>query len=121
MHGGALMRLKVEVTAEDINNGEPGSCERCPIALALLRMGIEEPYVDQDAIKGRLKGRRFASPMKGHAWEFIDAFDEVFQQGDRGLDVDHVALDDPHLGEDDIECATTPFTFELELEFPEVG
>jgi hypothetical protein len=29
--------IRVEVTAEDINRGEPGSCKHCPIALAMDR------------------------------------------------------------------------------------
>ena len=31
------MNLHVEVTAEDIAAGEKGHCQRCPIALAMLR------------------------------------------------------------------------------------
>ncbi len=29
--------MKIKVTQEDIDNGDPGDCDSCPIALALLR------------------------------------------------------------------------------------
>jgi hypothetical protein len=31
------MKLKIEVTAEDIQNGMPGWCGKCPVALAVRR------------------------------------------------------------------------------------
>jgi hypothetical protein len=32
-----MITIRVEVTAEDINRGEPESCKHCPIALAIDR------------------------------------------------------------------------------------
>lgn len=74
-------RVVVEVTAEDIAAGKKHWCERCPVAIALLRAaGTPRVHVDNDKMAaGSWKGvfppahLRFEAPDE--VYDFMDAFD----------------------------------------------
>jgi len=67
----------VEVTADDIKRGEPGSCYTCPVALALERAGFKYPMVlPGDAIFwGSEKQGRQAFNTPDHVTRFARLFD----------------------------------------------
>jgi hypothetical protein len=65
------MRVRVEVTKDDISRGDPGNCLGCPIALALLRCGLRCVVVRDDVI--RVGGRECDMPSA--ASEFVQMFD----------------------------------------------
>ena len=67
------MKLHVEVTAEDIAAGEQDSCERCPIALAILRVTDSE-YVRVEYERIWLDRTLCTPPKK--ARDFMSAFDD---------------------------------------------
>lgn len=84
------MKIKVEVTQEDINNGVRQDSEKCPIACALKRL-VKNPEVE-DAIEFDLNEIRYIAYLTHEAATFINHFDE------RGL------------------IAVAPFSFEIEAE-----
>jgi hypothetical protein len=89
-----VVRLHVEVTAEDIEKGVCQDSDSCPIALAVHRLpGIEEVCVDNDVLWVRTAEGKLASGMPAEAAKFVDSFDN------RG--------------------AVQPFSFDIEVE-PEV-
>ena len=67
------MRLRVEVTAEDIAKGVRNTCDRCPIALALSALGVIEPFVDGYAVEFGNCEEQVRTPEVASA--FIEAFD----------------------------------------------
>ena len=70
------MKIKVQVTHEDINLGEPLCSWNCPIARAIKRAGCKEVQVS-DRIRFRLKGEYVQVDLKlnEEAMEFVKAFD----------------------------------------------
>lgn len=88
------MKLRVEVTAEDIANGKREDSESCPIALALLRCdGVFGAEVNEDITTVTPDDDRLSGSPPKEASDFIDNFDA-------GNDVE-------------------PFAFEIEVEAPE--
>lgn len=69
--------VRIEVTAEDIANGERKNACRCPVALAATRAGMRLVHVDLDSIGekfvGGVWGRSSYLPVE--ACEFVDRFD----------------------------------------------
>jgi hypothetical protein len=65
------VKLRVEVTAEDIAAGNSGDCESCPIALACCRAGLNGVLVSDDGIAWN--GGFVDLPAGG--LEFISDFD----------------------------------------------
>lgn len=83
------MKRKIEVTQDDINNGDRDDTQSCPIALALLKAGFTEPRVDGCDIC-YTEGDKVKSVMSPSVVrDFVKSFD-------RGLPV-------------------KPFSFELDL------
>lgn len=80
------MRIKIDVTAEDIVNGVRGVAFACPIARAVKRMGSSQVYVAYGCLECD-EGEGF---LPKSASDFVDRFDE-------GLPV-------------------SPFSFEVEIE-----
>lgn len=82
------MKIKVEVTQEDINNGVRQDADNCPIACALKRL-VQNPEVEDD-IEFDLNEIRYVAQLTEEAVTFINHFDQ------RGL------------------IAVQPFSFEIE-------
>jgi hypothetical protein len=58
--------MRVQVTQEDIEQGEQGSCKHCPIAIAVSRATGKKAYVGYDGIStGELPG-----PMFEPRWQY---------------------------------------------------
>lgn len=77
----AIMLGTIEVTADDIAQGERQSCYRCPVALAALRLPlIGHVHVDRDSmvvtLAGTLIDRRYYLPGSVQLW--ISQFDRGF-------------------------------------------
>lgn len=67
--------MKIDVTAEDIDNGVPGECGRCPVALAIARkLGLVGAgiRVGPSAVRIRFDGAR---DLPAVARVFVEAFD----------------------------------------------
>jgi len=87
------VRVKVEVTAEDIASGDPQECSSCPIARAMNRATPGRKWLVDDRFAGyHVCGRITDFPMPDSAREFISRFD-------RG-------------------AAVEPFAFEIDLDAP---
>lgn len=69
---------RVTVSADDIARGAPGSCLRCPIALALRRAFPDAECVEVDSWRAWIDGVRYWLPQSAQL---------VIQCVDRGLDV----------------------------------
>ena len=69
------MKIKVEVTQEDINNGVRQDGDNCPIACALKRL-VKSPEVEDD-IEFDLDGIRYVARIPDKASEFISKFDNA--------------------------------------------
>jgi hypothetical protein len=100
-----LRTLHVEVTPDDIRNGAQADPRWCPIALALRRVGVEQPSVDGEEIFGYWGRRPFLVttkdldlPRPGQLWRFIEQFD-------------HPDSYDTDEDREDLE----PFAFDLEV------
>ena len=96
------MRLRVEVTAEDISAGIPeDSCE-CPVARALKRAGVVEEFA--------FDGHGFPDPWASPRLEFDDIYDE----GDRL--VVRMPIEAGRFAERfDARQPVEPFTFEIDV------
>ena len=68
------MKLKVEVTQEDIDNGVQQHSEKCPIACALKRL-VKNPEVSEE-IEFDQDETRFVADLPSDASSFIHLFDE---------------------------------------------
>lgn len=70
--------MLITVTQQHIDDGII-ECESCPISLALIDAGCIEPFVSDDVVAFRLKGKRrriTASPPMA-AVKFIHKFDAL--------------------------------------------
>lgn len=65
--------MKVEVTKRDIQKGEPGSCRKCPVALAIARATRHKKPVLVTLHCADVSDKLFALPRK--AQRFIARFD----------------------------------------------
>ncbi len=74
-------RIKIEVTAKHIKKGKKKQCGECPIALAMLDAGMEEPRVYADiAYSGSFAdnpefGHRQNWDLPRSAQRFVQSFD----------------------------------------------
>lgn len=69
------MKIKINVTQNDIKKGERKITYACPIALALIRRGFKQPHVTCYEIRGALAGSStFAFPPE-RVKQFMKAFD----------------------------------------------
>jgi hypothetical protein len=72
------MKMKIEVTAEDIKNGiRTLKCD-CPVALALKRAGLREPIVNCDKVFffPKLHSPQDIRPLPKKVTAFIRKFDD---------------------------------------------
>lgn len=69
-----MKTITVEVTQEDIENGECGQCQTCPIALALGR-ATGRPWMVTDTFAFESNGTSYAR-LPGVAQGFVLRFDE---------------------------------------------
>jgi len=70
------VRVRVEVTEEDIRRGKRNTCTRCPVARALRRSGVISPSVYHSrAIFGR-NGQWWGGDLPQKVTDFICAFDD---------------------------------------------
>ena len=69
--------MKIQVTKEDIEKGEKGSCEWCPVALAIQRTYGKDKLVtvDVDSMGIWLDNREQHYQLPQIARDFIDDFD----------------------------------------------
>lgn len=67
------MRVTVNVTQADIDNGVDGDCRLCPVARALSRAGVRGWNVFYHGLVSELTGETIALPRS--AMEFIRRFD----------------------------------------------
>ena len=104
-----MVKLKIEVTADDIANGVKEDPACCPMALACKRLGIREPSVgedvdfitfdadpkdlDEDESRGRVR-------MPPEAADFVTDFDSI---------------------EDYEDDRPDPFAFEIEVPESAIG
>lgn len=64
--------MKIEVTQEDIDKGERGSCSGCPVALAMKRaLGVQTLLVEDDAAWTNMEEYLLPDPVP----DFIGDFD----------------------------------------------
>ena len=97
--------MRIDVTQEHIDEGEPNSTGFCPIALAMKDKGGTGICVAFDyATAQEIDGREFViSQMSAYAREFIRQFDyEADQNANSDSDSDHWRK------------AFEPFSFDLE-------
>ena len=90
------LKIRVEVTWEDIDQGVAENPSLCPIACALRRLGVTAPVVVEDSVCGIFDGRRF----------YVGAPDSVSR---------FVANVDGFAPDEDKE-ELTPFVFDLDTE-----
>ena len=84
------MIVTIEVTKDDIETGERGECERCPIALALLRTlpQLRTVEVGDDTIDFYLKrGDKHTTPTPDRAKSFIEDFDDAWDPSPCSIDI----------------------------------
>ena len=68
--------MRIEVTAQDIVEGERFGCYSCPIALALKRIGKRNWAVKSEILRRWTEsGRAVDVPLPRDAKAFIDDFD----------------------------------------------
>lgn len=70
-------RIKIEVTAKHIKQGQPKQCGKCPIALAMEDAGIIDSLVFADQASGRndAMGYRMHYDLPRSAQRFVQSFD----------------------------------------------
>lgn len=71
--GGCVMRLKVEVTAEDIAKGQRQNPVACPVACALRRLGYPGAWFDGYDVGLETRGDQIRAPRA--ARDFAELFD----------------------------------------------
>lgn len=81
------MILRVEVTAAHIERGEVGNCKTCPVAMAMIDVGIEDPIAGY-GLSGTFRGRRFLVPMPDGVSDFILAYDRYEVPDPMGFDLE---------------------------------
>jgi hypothetical protein len=69
------MKLKIDVTHEDIQNGRRNDCFACPVALAFKRAGFDHPYVWYTSVWEYEGSKNRKAILPDSAREFIDAYD----------------------------------------------
>lgn len=71
-----MPKLKIVVTQEDIEAGQPGQSGSCPIALAIKRTISDASYVEVDQYcYWEHDGDIFSASMPNEAQQFINHFD----------------------------------------------
>jgi hypothetical protein len=70
-----MTTFEVEVTKNDIEQGEEGVFDCCPVALCLRRLGCEKVDVDEDRILLTHNNKRLVYKTPRIANLFIDDFD----------------------------------------------
>ena len=70
------MLVTVEVTADDIRNGSPGSTCNCPVALALTRVMSRDYFIRVYGSSVSTDYDDFMFDLPSEATEFIASFDE---------------------------------------------
>ena len=74
--------MKIQVTEKHIKNGEPRSCEFCPIALAIKEVLGENVFVNNNfevnwrSLDAIIDGDLFCHTLPKEASQFIDMFDD---------------------------------------------
>lgn len=74
------MSRKITVTKDDIDQGEPGQEDCCPIALACKRAGMKDPFVTVTTVRYLHGGKRIVRKLPEKATAFIEEFDEYGTQ-----------------------------------------
>ncbi len=81
-----MRTVQIEVTADDIANGKPYECVRCPIALAMKRAGIDQVAVGDRFFcfgpggpedPNSLDDAREHHVLPPEAGRFVDRFDSL--------------------------------------------
>lgn len=70
------MRVKINVTKDDIKNGEPGDCENCPIALRVKKL-IKKEYRDELSVVNCIEIGDYMSCENKKMDKFIHDFDNL--------------------------------------------
>ena len=71
-----MKKIKIEVSKEDIEVGERGEPDCCPIAWALSRKNFKETYVDNSSVNFEdEKGYSYEYYLPPKAMDFVKAFD----------------------------------------------
>jgi hypothetical protein len=70
-----MTTFEIEVTQNDIEQGEEGVFDCCPIGLCLHRLGCEKVDVDEDRILLTYNSNRYVYKTPRAANLFIDDFD----------------------------------------------
>ncbi len=73
--------MRIDVTAEDIQNGVQGDCEYCPVARAVERRTGAKARVEYGVIEGQVR----AVKMPDSVLRFIKRFDALEVSGDARL------------------------------------
>ena len=68
--------MRVRVKRQHIENGEPAVPAACPVALAMLDAGFEDPAVGLATIEWSEGGRRWTGRMDGASQDFVRSFDD---------------------------------------------
>lgn len=69
------MKLEISITESDIQNGRAGDYGRCPIALALMKLGCGQIDVDEDRILVTINSKRYKYTTPRKAMLFISDHD----------------------------------------------
>ena len=65
--------MKIQVTQREIDDGEPGNAESCPVALAIMRtLDVDDVRVKYAEIW--IEGQKFEAPLK--VCGFVENFDD---------------------------------------------
>jgi len=69
--------MKIKLTKQFIENGYPGSSDRCPIALAMRAEGCYFVEVESDTVSYKTPyGKSVCAPLPEIAEEFVMMFDQ---------------------------------------------
>lgn len=79
--------MKIAVTADDIREGRRYVCERCPVALALLRACADGVFVRASYFSAALWFAGREAACQGHVTAFPAEATRFVDDFDRGLDV----------------------------------
>jgi hypothetical protein len=71
------MKLRINVTQDDIDRGRPGDSQRCAIARSLKRIGLSEIIVGPNTVQGRYEGIDFRVDATPEIRAFIAGFDGI--------------------------------------------